>query len=133
MVRWLGMGMPGLMVVPRKPTPIGLELHTLCCSLSGILVYFEVYEGKKAMESKEFCDKYPKSVALSLRCTKPYHSSVRAFRIPAFHGCCTDEWLCVMCRVGPCARCGFVVWVCSVRAGSLHVWNVCDNERQDGP
>lgn len=37
MVRWMGAGMPGLMVVLRKPTPIGLELHTLCCALSGIL------------------------------------------------------------------------------------------------
>ena len=61
------------MVVLRKPTPIGLELHTLCCALSGILVYFEVYEGKQAMEKKEYVDKYAKSVALSLRLTKPFH------------------------------------------------------------
>lgn len=37
MVRWMGRGMPGLMVILRKPTPVGLELHTLCCALSGIL------------------------------------------------------------------------------------------------
>ena len=74
MVRWLGRGMPGLMVVLRKPTPVGLELHTLCCALSGILIYFEVYEGKERMEQKEYVDKYPKSVALSLRLTKPFHA-----------------------------------------------------------
>ena len=45
MVRWEGAGMPGLMVVLRKPTPIGLELHTLCCALCGVLIWFEVYEG----------------------------------------------------------------------------------------
>ena len=57
MVRWLGHGMPGLMVVLRKPTPIGLEIHTLCCSLSGILVWFEVYgrqrgNGKEALQRR---------------------------------------------------------------------------------
>lgn len=37
MVRWMGCGMPGLMVILRKPTPVGLELHTLCCALCGVL------------------------------------------------------------------------------------------------
>ena len=72
MVKWTGRGMPGLMVILRKPTPIGLELHTLCCAPCGILVWFEVYEGKEAMERAEFCDEYPKSVALSLRMTKKF-------------------------------------------------------------
>eukprot|EP00965_Chrysotila_dentata_P016952 562191-Pleurochrysis_carterae.AAC.2 len=54
MVKWVGRGMPGLMVVPRKPTPMGLELHTVCCAMSGILVNFEVYEGHKRMETKPF-------------------------------------------------------------------------------
>ena len=77
MVRWEGRGMPGLMVILRKPTPIGLELHTLCCALSGILIWFEVYEGKLAMEKKEYCDAYPKSIALTLRMLKEFFSSVR--------------------------------------------------------
>ena len=47
--------MPGLMVVPRKPAPIGLEIHTLCDALSGIMVNFEVYEGKELMEKKRVC------------------------------------------------------------------------------
>lgn len=55
MVRWTGRGMPGLMVILRKPTPIGLELHTLCCcALCGVLVWFEVYEGKEAMAKEPF-------------------------------------------------------------------------------
>ena len=52
MVRWEGRGMPGLMVILRKPTPVGLELHTLCCALCGVLIWFEVYEGKLAMWKK---------------------------------------------------------------------------------
>lgn len=84
MVKWLGKNMPGLMVVPRKPTPVGLEVHTLCCSLSGIMVNFEVYEGKEAMEKKEYVNKLTdvgainKSTTLTLRCVKPYFSTVQS-------------------------------------------------------
>ena len=54
MVKWLGQGMPGFMVVKRKPTPKGLELHTMCDAGTGIMIYFEVYEGKVAMSTKEY-------------------------------------------------------------------------------
>ena len=70
--------MPGLMVVPRKPVPLGLEVHTLCDALSGILINYEVYEGKAAMEKKKFVgDKTDigeinKSTALTLRVMEPY-------------------------------------------------------------
>ena len=76
MVKWLGRNMPGFMHVQRKPTPKGLELHTLCCALCGILVWFEVYEGKEAMEKKEHCAEQKvllgasgpwRSIALTLR------------------------------------------------------------------
>lgn len=86
MVRWMGRGMPGLMVILRKPTPIGLELHTLCCALCGALVWFEVYEGKEAMAKKEFCDRYPKSVALTLRMLKPYFTSGRVVIADSWFG-----------------------------------------------
>eukprot|EP00965_Chrysotila_dentata_P020667 684307-Pleurochrysis_carterae.AAC.3 len=54
MVKWVCRKMPGPMVVPRKPTLMGLELHTVCCAVSGILVNFEIYEGKERMEAKQF-------------------------------------------------------------------------------
>ena len=86
MVRWMGVGMPGLMVILRKPTPIGLELHTLCCALSGILVWFEVYEGKDAMATQEYCDRYPKSVALTLRMVKRFFSTGRVLIADSWFG-----------------------------------------------
>jgi hypothetical protein len=75
MVRWEGLGMPGLMVVLRKPTPIGLELHTLCCAISGILVWLEPYEGKEPMGQARYCDFYGKSIALTLRMCENYFTS----------------------------------------------------------
>jgi len=86
MVRWTGVGMPGLMVILRKPTPIGLELHTLCCAICGILVWFEVYEGKEAMEKKPFCDKYGKSIALSLRMLVKYFGTGRVLIADSWFG-----------------------------------------------
>lgn len=86
MIRWMGLGMPGLMVVLRKPTPIGLELHTLCCAICGVLAWFEVYEGKEAMAKKEFCDRYPKSVALTLRMLKPFFSTGRVVIADSWFG-----------------------------------------------
>mmetsp|Transcript_56077 Transcript_56077/g.122080 ORF Transcript_56077/g.122080 Transcript_56077/m.122080 type:complete len:253 (+) Transcript_56077:606-1364(+) len=76
MVQWEGRGMPGLMAVARKPTPVGLELHTLCCGLCGILLWFEVYEGKEAMARKKYNDLYTKSIALTLRMCEPFFGSV---------------------------------------------------------
>ena len=87
MVQWTGRGMPGLMVVLRKPTPIGLELHTLCCALCGVLCWFEVYEGKEAMAKKPYNDKYPKSIALTLRMLEPFFGSVCARVVPAAMSC----------------------------------------------
>eukprot|EP00965_Chrysotila_dentata_P102447 3381908-Pleurochrysis_carterae.AAC.1 len=63
----------------RKPTPIGLELHTLCCGLYGILVWFEVYEGKEAMAKQKFTDKYPKSIALTLRMCEAFCTQLSLF------------------------------------------------------
>ena len=91
MVRWTGRGMPGLMVILRKPTPIGLELHTLCCAMCGVLSWFEVYEGKEPMAKKEFNDKYPKSIALTLRMLKPFFGSV----------CCTAVCCCLYAHASP--------------------------------
>ena len=81
MVKWTGRGMPGLMVILRKPTPVGLELHTLCDSSSGVLAWFEVYEGKDAMAKKPFNDKHPKSIALTLRMLEPYFGTVCAVAV----------------------------------------------------
>ncbi|KAK3255282.1 hypothetical protein CYMTET_35530 [Cymbomonas tetramitiformis] len=47
MGQWKGMGMPGLMFVMRKPTPLGREMHTTACCATGVLIRAEIYEGKE--------------------------------------------------------------------------------------
>ena len=34
---------------------------------TGNMLFLKIQEGKEAMEGKKYCDKYPKSVALTLR------------------------------------------------------------------
>ena len=39
MALWKGRGMPGLMHVPRQPTPIGRESHTTACVETGYIIF----------------------------------------------------------------------------------------------
>ena len=81
MVKWLGRGMPGFMHVLRKPTPMGLELHTLCCGICGILLWFEVWEGKTPMETKEYCaDSAPRRQRAVVAYVRPVPLAVTAPR-----------------------------------------------------
>jgi hypothetical protein len=77
MAGWKGKGMPGLMHVPRKPTPTGREGHTTACTETGILVHYESYEGKDLMDTKEFNDIVGKNAAKAMRCTKPWFRTGR--------------------------------------------------------
>ena len=77
MAKWKGKGMPALMSVPRKPTPVGREAHTTACGQTGVIVAYEVYEGKQRMETAEYVQEAGKNPAKALRCTKPWHGSGR--------------------------------------------------------
>ena len=74
---WKGKGMPGLMSVPRKPTPIGREAHTTACGETGVVIFYEVYEGKALMANKEFVSLAGKNPAKAMRCVKPWFRSGR--------------------------------------------------------
>ena len=56
----------------RKPQGIGAELKSLADGESGILLHLEFMEGKAAIEAKEFCDRFPSSIALTLRVVMHY-------------------------------------------------------------
>ena len=55
--------------IVRKPEGVGAELKSLCDGESGILLHLEIMEGKDAQGVKEFSDRYPSSIALTLRIT----------------------------------------------------------------
>ena len=74
MVSWTGKGMPGFMVVGRKPWPKGREYHTIVCNETNVLCNAELYEGAINMKNKEYTDKYMSTAALTLRMSKPWHN-----------------------------------------------------------
>ena len=83
MGKWLGKGMPGLMVVPRKPTPCGREAHTTACGETCVILFYEMYEGKERMEAKEFVEVAGKAPAKAMRCVKNWFSTGRVVILDA--------------------------------------------------
>ena len=74
---WKGRGMPGLMVVARKPTPIGRESHTTADGDTSCIIFVEPYEGKDRMQDKEYVKEWGKAPATAMRCVKPWMGTGR--------------------------------------------------------
>lgn len=53
MVWWTGLRSAHLTYLPRKPTPLGFQLKTLCDGQSHILLNMEICEGKDVDRQKE--------------------------------------------------------------------------------
>ena len=77
MIFWSGRGMPGWIVIPRKPRSTGLEGKTTCCGQTNILLHFDPQEGKHRMGDMEFNDVYQRSTGCTLRCVKFWFGSGR--------------------------------------------------------
>ena len=77
MALWKGKGMPGLMVVPRKPTPVGRESHTTACGDTSCIIFVEPYEGKDRMAKKPLVGEWGKAAAVAMRCVKPWWGTCR--------------------------------------------------------
>ena len=68
---------PGWMVVPRKPHPMGNEVHSICCGLCGIMFGIELVEGKDEPPEKPVdpTNAHGKTVGLLLRLCKPLYAT----------------------------------------------------------
>lgn len=76
MVFWTGQGVH-LTYLPRKPTPVGVMLKTICDASSRVLLGWEFCEGKEADRKKRWCNQYGAGTACTLRLTLPWHGSSR--------------------------------------------------------
>lgn len=70
-------GLPSVTKNPNKPKGVGLEINDTCCVQTGILTYCELAEGKEAMSTWKFTDRYPKHAAMNLRMTEFYHDAAQ--------------------------------------------------------
>ena len=79
MGQYTGDKMPGKMVVPRKPIPVGREYHTACDVESGICIAMEMVEGQVRDRQKEFAGELGVTTATTLRMSKPWWGTGRIF------------------------------------------------------
>lgn len=78
----------------RKPTPFGIELKTLACGSSHVMLHAEIAEGKEKDAAKEYRDQVGATTATTLRLCKPYRGTGRMLVADSWFGSCnTAEWL----------------------------------------
>eukprot|EP00873_Tetraselmis_striata_P008512 jgi/Tetstr1/428776/TSEL_018764.t1 len=73
-------GLPNISFIKRKPKPLGTEGKTACDCATGVMIHFEIQEGRDAMKLKEHA---PELVAVGktgrhfIACVKTSHSMYR--------------------------------------------------------
>ena len=94
MIFWRGTGEVHVTYQPRKPTPYGIELKTMVCAKSRIMLSAELYEGKDVDATKQYRDQVGATTACTLRLTAPYKGSARIVVADSWFGSRqTAEWL----------------------------------------
>jgi len=88
MVFWKGTGEVHVTYQPRKPTKYGMELKTMVCSESKIMLAAELAEGKEADATKAYRNVLGASPATTLRLAKPYAETARVIIGDSWFGSC---------------------------------------------
>lgn len=73
-----------IIYIPRKPSPFGHQFWTVVDAASGILVNFELNEGKEVTRTREFFAEYGATTATTLRLMKPYFETYRLVYIDSW-------------------------------------------------
>ena len=76
----------GKIKIMRKPRPIGNEIKDISDSRSNVVFRMELYEGREAMQGKEFVDEYGATAATSLRLTSDIQGSGRTVIADSWFG-----------------------------------------------
>jgi Transposase IS4 len=86
MVKWAGVSAIQLTWLPRKPTPLGFLVKTLCDAKTGILLSMELVEGVQFDRNKKYYNDLGHTAAVTVRVTEPYHRSGRVVVADAWFG-----------------------------------------------
>ena len=71
-------GLPNVSFIPRKPEPLGTEFKTVCCGITGVMLFVEVQKGKCAMKEADLASEFGVNAAISLRVA---HGAARRTRV----------------------------------------------------
>ena len=86
MIIWEVQGCLHITFLPRKPTPLGIQLKTLVDAISGILLGVEIVEGKAVDSQKKWYAEYGHCAATTLRMCEPYAGQERTLIGDAWFG-----------------------------------------------
>ena len=71
-------GLPHVSKIARKPKGVGLELKNALCVLSGVMIRYEMLEGKAAMANRKYCEPgINATTATTLRLIEPWFNKGR--------------------------------------------------------
>ena len=94
MVFWTGTGEMHITYLARKPTPFGIEIKSVCCSTSNVVLNCDLVEGKHLDALKSWRDEVGATTAVTLRLCEPWKGSGRTVIGDSWFGSCnTAEWL----------------------------------------
>ena len=88
MVFWRGTGEVHVTFQPRKPTQYGIEMKTMVCAVTRIMLNAELAEGKQRDAMKRYRDQVGASTATTLRLVLPYKGTGRVVIADSWFGSC---------------------------------------------
>lgn len=86
MVFWVGTGSAHLTYLPRKPTPLGIMLKTICDASSGVMLGAEICESKEAMSDKKWVKQWGATTATTMRLVEPHAGKGRILIADSWFG-----------------------------------------------
>lgn len=118
---------PKLSWVPRKPEPLGTELKTAGCALSGMIITVEICKGKETHKDLEFfkeksrfdASEYGHTTATTLRLIKPWFGTQRVLG--------GDSWFASVKTAEACAERG-IYFVGDVKTATRRFCGAALNE-----
>lgn len=73
-----------LTYISRKPQPWGHEFWTVVCAISGVLLWYELNEGKEVTRKAKYYEQYGATTATTLRLTEPFQNRGRIVYIDSW-------------------------------------------------
>ena len=60
-------GLPNLTWMIRKPEPLGTEFKTVCCSITGVMIFMEIQRGKDGMKEIKYNREFGATAGCTIR------------------------------------------------------------------
>ena len=86
MVYWVGMSSIKLMLLPRKPTPLGVMFKTATCAETGLLINAELVEGAILDAGKKWREEWGATAACTMRLCEPWFNTGRVVIADSWFG-----------------------------------------------